>query len=228
MEKQWFKGKTFIVYKYTLKGTDKVYIGQTCTTLKQRAGCQGYKYKGCPDFYNAIQEFGWENFEVEILAGNLTLEEANILEDKYILEYNSIENGFNKNRGGWNHLWTEEQRQQMRERNLGEKNPNYGKPRSEETKRKISEANKIALLGRKHTPKELEKMSESHKKDIPILCIETGVEYKCPSDAAIGIGKKSSAAGHISEVCKGKRKTAYGYHWKYLNNIDTGKGEKNE
>ena len=29
----------------------------------------------------------------------------------------------------------------MRERNLGPKNPNYGKPKSEEVKRKIGEAN---------------------------------------------------------------------------------------
>ena len=104
----------------------------------------------------------------------------------------------------------------MIKRNLGKKNPNYGKPRSEETKKKIGEANKIALLGRKHTQEELEKMSQSHKKDIPILCIETGIVYNCPSDAAIGIGKKPNAAGHITEVCQGKRQTAYQYHWKYL------------
>ena len=29
------------------------------------------------------------------------------------------------------------------------------------------------------------------------------------------LGKQSS--GHISDVCKGKRKTAYGYKWKYGN-----------
>lgn len=222
----WSDNKTFIVYKYTLKGTDKVYIGQTCMTIAQRAGSQGHRYKNCTKFYNAIQEFGWDNFECEILAENLTLEEANKLEDEYILKYNSIENGFNKNRGGWNHLWTEGQRQQMRERNLGEKNPNYGKPRSEETKKKIGEANKIALLGRKHTQEELEKMSQSHKKYIPILCIETGIVYNCPSDAAIGVGKSSKAGGHITEVCQGKRNTAYGYHWQYLEK-DKIKGENN-
>lgn len=61
----------------------------------------------------------------------------------------------------------------MRERNLGEKNPNYGKPRSEETKRKIVEANKIAQLGKKHSEETKKKISESNKKYIPIICIET-------------------------------------------------------
>jgi hypothetical protein len=60
----------------------------------------------------------------------LTLEEANELEKQLIDKYNSIENGFNIMLGGRNHLWTEEQKKIMSERNLGEKNPNYGKPRS--------------------------------------------------------------------------------------------------
>lgn len=218
----WDKDKTFTVYKYTLKGTNRVYIGQTCLTIKERAGNQGHRYNHCIKFYNAIKKFGWDNFECEILAENLTLEEANKLEDEYILKYNSIENGFNLNRGGRNHLWTEEQRQQMRERNLGEKNPNYGKPRSEETKRKISDANKISQLGRKHSQETKEKMSQVHKKYIPIKCIETGIVYNCPSDAAVDIGKKPNSAGHITEVCKGKRQTAYGYHWMYLDKDEKG------
>lgn len=118
--------------------------------------------------------------------------------------------------GGRNHTWSEEQRKAMSERNKGSKNPNFNKPRSEETKRKIGESNKIALKGKKHTKETKDKMSNSHKKDIPILCIETNIRYSCPSDAAVGIGKSPNAAGHISEVCKGKRKTAYGYHWKYI------------
>lgn len=47
----------------------------------------------------------------KIIADNLTLEEANTLEDELILKYNSIEEGFNLNRGGRNRLWTEEQRE---------------------------------------------------------------------------------------------------------------------
>lgn len=50
----------------------------------------------------------------------------------------------------------------MRERNLGEKNPNFGKTRSEETKRKIGEANRIAQKGKKHSEETKEKMSKSH------------------------------------------------------------------
>ena len=58
-------------------------------------------------------------------------------------------------------------------------------------------------------------MSEAHKKDIPILCIETSKIYRCPSEASMDVAN-TKQAGHITEVCKGNRKTAFGYHWKYL------------
>lgn len=36
------------------------------------------------------------------------------------------------------------------------------------------------------------------------------------SDALVFLNKNTSATGHISSVCKGKRQTAYGYKWKYV------------
>ena len=36
------------------------------------------------------------------------------------------------------------------------------------------------------------------------------------SDALVFLKKKPEATSHISAVCKGKRKTAYGYKWKYI------------
>ncbi|MCI8378585.1 MAG: hypothetical protein HFH72_08710 [Lachnospiraceae bacterium] len=38
--------------------------------------------------------------------------------------------------------------------------------------------------------------------------------YDSYCDAARAIGKRKEAASHIAQVCKGKRKTAYGYIWK--------------
>jgi hypothetical protein len=55
--------------------------------------------------------------------------------------------------------WTEEQRKTFIETRTGKNHPNYGKPRSEETRRKISEANK----GKKHTEEHRRKNSEAKK-----------------------------------------------------------------
>lgn len=38
----------------------------------------------------------------------------------------------------------------------------------------------------------------------------------------------SKTGGHISEVCQGKRKTAYGYIWKYQNTINSKSDNNNE
>lgn len=213
---------TFKIYIHKLKVDGRVYVGQTSSSMEERAGSNGYRYKHCPKFWHAIQKYGWESFEHILIKDGLTLDEANQLEDELILKYNSIENGFNINRGGRNHFWTDEQRKIMSERNMGEKNPNYGKPRSEETKKKIGAANAVAQLGKHHSEETKKKMSKSHRKQEPILCVETGNIYNDAVEAAESIGKKASAANHIREVCAGKRLSAYSYTWKYL---DKDKGE---
>lgn len=93
------------IYKYTNPENGKVYIGLTKLSLKERAGHQGCKYKGCHHFYNAIQEHEekLDFFKVEILKNNLTLKEANYWEDYYIQYYDSRnpEKGYNINKGGY-------------------------------------------------------------------------------------------------------------------------------
>lgn len=84
------------VYCYT-SPSGKRYIGQTKTTLKERAGSTNYRsYKGCPAFYNAIQKYGIENFEVEILC-EVPLSLLTETEAQYILYYDTInkEKGYN-------------------------------------------------------------------------------------------------------------------------------------
>lgn len=88
------KGYGFI-YCYT-SPSGKKYIGKTKTTLKERAKNNAKGYKGCRAFYNAIQKYGWENFEVEILE-EVLLENLDDAEVEYILKYDSSnkEKGYN-------------------------------------------------------------------------------------------------------------------------------------
>ena len=84
------------IYCYT-SPSGKKYIGQTKTSLKERAGSKTYRnYKGCPAFYNAIQKYGIESFEVEILR-EVPLELLSEEEAQYILYYDTTnkEKGYN-------------------------------------------------------------------------------------------------------------------------------------
>lgn len=84
------------VYAHLNKNNGKAYIGISKQKLEHRWGNQGQGYKAQPKFYNAIQKYGWNNFEHYNLAEDIeTEEEALDLETYYINQYNSIENGYN-------------------------------------------------------------------------------------------------------------------------------------
>lgn len=162
--------RDWCVYKHTLIGTDRVYIGQTNNT-KQR--WKPSAYKTCTKFYNAIQKYGWENFSHEILKDSLTLEEANILEEYYIKFYHSQDNGFNLKSGGLNHLASEETKKKM-------SNTRKGISHSPKHREAISKS----LKGYKQT--------EEHKKNNrlaqhrkPVQCIESGIIYDSLAEAGV-------------------------------------------
>lgn len=79
---------------------DKYYVGITGRKPEARCGKNGVYYSG-QGFYNAIQKYGWDNIEHEIIASNLTKDEACKMETKLIIELNSFgKHGYNENFGG--------------------------------------------------------------------------------------------------------------------------------
>lgn len=89
------------VYKHT-SPNGKVYIGITNQNPERRWGKNGRGYKENGYFYRAIEKHGWNNFKHEILADNLTEEEACNLEIKLIEEFNTTDRscGYNRHSGG--------------------------------------------------------------------------------------------------------------------------------
>lgn len=87
---------------------------------------------------------------------------------------------------------------------------NNGRPRSEEHKRKIAESNR----GLKRSPETRRRISKMRK--IPIIQLTVGGdfvrEWDCAKTAAETLDIQ---AGHISKVCKNRRKTAGGFVWQY-------------
>lgn len=146
----------FCVYCHINKINGKRYIGQTCD-LKERWRCKGKNYFASVKFFNAIKKYGWDSFEHIVLYENLTLEEANRIEEELIEKYDTIKNGYNIKSGGENSVMSEESKKKMSETlkkgyvEHPERKEKISKARkgwrmSEEHRKKISEANK----GRPH------------------------------------------------------------------------------
>ena len=152
----------YTVYIHKNKINGKVYIGQTCQNPIKRWD-NGKGYITSTRFYNAIQKYGWDNFEHIILYSGLSQEEANKIEQKLIKQYKAQNDqyGYNITSGGNNYSHSEETKQKIGKANsialkgkthsqeqnkaisekfTGKGNPFYGKHHTEETKKKISES----------------------------------------------------------------------------------------
>lgn len=131
--------RNFIVYKHT-SPSNKVYIGITNQKVNRRFR-KGKGYSNNKHFFNAIEKYGWDNFQHEILFENFTKEEAKLMEQCYIALYNSYDSdkGYNNSLGG---------------------EGTYGFKPSSKTRKKLSEIHKKNW----EDPKYREKMKERNKK----------------------------------------------------------------
>ena len=93
--------KLYVVYCHTNIMNNKKYIGITCQETSQRFR-NGKGYKSSPHFYNAIKAYGWDGFTHEILAENLSEDEAKSKEIELIAKHKTTnpEFGYNITPGG--------------------------------------------------------------------------------------------------------------------------------
>ena len=218
----------YTVYQHKNKINGKVYIGITSQKPEQRWR-NGEGYKSSPHFYSAIQKYGWDNFEHNILFVELTKEQACLKEQELIKEFNSMnrEYGYNSTSGGDIFVMNKETKQKISQALMGNQN-NLGHSCSEEKKKKISEAQK----GREFTEEHKQKLSEaaknrhvpcseekkqtlkekSHKK--PVYCEELNKVFESVQECGRQLG---IPATNITKLCNGRGKTLKGYHLRYYN-----------
>ena len=190
----------YIVYMH-ISPNGKKYVGQTSQKANGRWR-QGEGYKRNEYFYRAIKKYGWENFDHKILFEHLSEEEANKEEKRLIqeLELTNPQKGYNIREGGNNGGLSLETRRKIGEAQKGEKNHMYGRRGCNNP-----------LYGRIRTDEEKEKNKFAHKSK-PVVCVETGKVYYSKREAERQTGIANT---NIFSCCKGKAKTAGGYHWAY-------------
>lgn len=126
----------YTIYKATNKINGKSYIGFDCNwPYRKCAHKHAVKRESTLIFHNAIRKHGWENFNWEVLEQSENREVTlNLREEYHIKQYNTHYihgNGYNMTYGG---------------------EATFGWVPSEETKRKISQANKGRQTWNKGVP----------------------------------------------------------------------------
>lgn len=81
--------KKYLVYKHTNKTNKKVYIGISSKRDPEERWRKGYGYKSNKAFWGAIEKYGWDGFDHEVLMTGLTEEEAKAAEKELIAKHKS-------------------------------------------------------------------------------------------------------------------------------------------
>lgn len=206
------------IYKITNKINQKIYIGQTTKTIEERFI---EHYHDCPRFkhrplYKEMVEYGIENFEIEIIE---IVPDDYLLEreiywiktlNTFIVDENSI--GYNSTRGGSGKLVYDTSKILKRLR----ENP-YPKELAEEFGcssdliRLIAENNDIEVKSRG------QEYFKDRSKPIGQFTNNTLIhEFGSATEAACKLFNDERKRNHIIEVANNKRKSAYGFNWKWL------------
>lgn len=227
------------VYMHENRFNGKKYIGVTGQKPTRRWQ-NGKHYDGNAHFRAAIQKYGWDGFKHEILYTELTQAEAERLETELIEKYRTTDptKGYNLATGGGVNAgfrWSEDARARFSATKLGSQvTPearakmsawHTGRHKSPETRAKMSAAlmGNTRCLGRRVSPETREKLANQKRGSAnpqakTVVCVETGVSYLTMADAARSVcGNPDS----ISKACRGSLKTAYGYHWRYADEVVT-------
>jgi len=178
-----------VVYCLT-SPSGKKYIGQTFRNPTKRF-VEHVSRADCIIIHNAIKKYGVENFEKDILFTSDDPDILNIMEKKFILDMNTLYPNI-RTGGSKGSKHCQESREKMRISKLGDKNHNYGKPRTPEAKKNISlskKGEKHHFYGKQLSMEHKLNLSKSQKKDndLPmyLVKIKARPEHYCSSGYAI-------------------------------------------
>lgn len=174
----------------------KHYVGRTFQPQAQRANKDGSGYKTCTAFWNAIQKYGWENFEYKVLETDIPADTIDERENYWINYYHSSvdENGYNLLKPFNTHKTaSSETRKRQSMAHSGENGYWYGKhrPFPQEAIEKAIEVNNKPVM----------------QFDLDGNYIQTFASRK---EAAESVNRDPT---QISECCNTEGRSCAGYQW---------------
>lgn len=208
-----------VIYKIENIITGRIYIGQTKFSIEKRMKehCQDSKKDRCKfrPLYSDMNKYGCDNFVITALEETSCPEER---EKYYIQKYqayilcDSPSSGYNATLGGSGREYGFSSSEQMIILNMYKDNKTIKEISMKighdvSTISKFLKSKKVVIDGYSKT---------SHKVlQIDVETDEVVAIYESISQAGRVLDNKS-ASSHIGSCCKGKRKSAYGFKWKYI------------
>lgn len=233
---------TYSIYKITNTMNDKLYIGQTAFGIEKRfkehtnkAKSGNYNHR---PLYSAMNKYGIENFNIELIENGLSKEEANEREQYWISFYSTYnDNGYNATIGGddggthsctvyqidMNTLKVIKKFESTREaaRNYAKNGNNapinkvcLGKSNSAYGFYWCYENNYETFIKEKeltNKTKETKKVKKVEQYDLT-----TNEIINTYDSAWLAENELNVTHGHIKRVCNGERKSYKGYGWRYV------------
>lgn len=166
----------------------KVYIGQTCQKPEYRWS-NGKGYKSSPFIFNAINKYGWDNIQHEVLFTGLDQLNADIIEEDLIYYYKQIDKSYNLANGG---------------------SVNRGWKQSDEAKEKL----RIINTGRTMSDEAKGKISKALRKKVKQIDPESGEVIKIWNSQTEACEFYNGNPGLISDAIK-RNSLTKGYYWKF-------------
>lgn len=207
------------VYIHTNKVNGKRYIGITSQAPEDR-WLGGYGYSRKLKFGRAIEKYGWDGFEHEVIYQGLSEIEAKNIECDLISKFSTQDDkyGYNITSGGdgvrgFKH--TDAAKAKMSICKTGINHPNFNKHLSESTRIKIATrliGNQNAV-GAVRSDETKQRMSDAKKKSVAMYA--DGVLVKLFDSAIDAQEEMGISRKNISACCPGRRKSAGGYNWKF-------------
>lgn len=201
------------IYKIENQINHKVYIGKTEHVNPNRRWVEHQADSRNPSrnhraLYQALNKYGIENFTFTVLEETEFPEEREMY---YIQEYNSYHFGYNETLGGDGRKYLELPEQDICKfylsHSLGETVSHFGHD-SETIKRVLYKNNIPILSGQERNKLNLSKaVAKLDKNSGEILEIYPSV---------LEAERQNQCHSHIKDVCHGKRKTAGGFRWMFV------------
>ena len=204
------------IYQIVNDINQKIYVGKTEFSIEKRfkehcKDAYNERYKNRP-LYSAMRKYGIENFHIELIEETNSPEEREVY---WIEQKRSFKNGYNATIGGDGKKYIDY--------DLVIKTYNQCLSMIETAKCLNIHEDTVSLILHTNGIPTLSGSEVSRIKygniinqyDLKMNYIQTFPSIKSAAIFLKGKNMNHGVAAHISDVCKGKRKTAYGYIWRY-------------